>query len=46
MKKIKITFLALSLLLSFNSCSDDDIMQDSPTGTAVENFYQTPADFT
>lgn len=46
MKKIKITFLALSLLLSFNSCSDDDIMQDSPTGIAVDNFYQTPADFT
>ncbi|HEY4539926.1 MAG TPA: RagB/SusD family nutrient uptake outer membrane protein [Faecalibacter sp.] len=46
MKKFKITFLALSLLLSFNSCSDDDIMQDSPTGTGVENFYQTQADFT
>lgn len=45
MKKFKITFIALSLLLSFNSCSDDDIMQDSPTGTAVENFYQTQEDF-
>ncbi|RLZ08305.1 RagB/SusD family nutrient uptake outer membrane protein [Faecalibacter macacae] len=46
MKKFKITFLALTVLLSFNSCSDDDIMQDSPTGTDVENFYQTQTDFT
>ncbi|MFV0139087.1 RagB/SusD family nutrient uptake outer membrane protein [Empedobacter falsenii] len=46
MKKFKITFLALSLLVSFNSCSDDDIMQNSPTGTVVENYYQTQADFT
>lgn len=46
MRKFSMGIVMLSLMLTFNSCNDDDITQDSPTGTEQTNFYKTEADFT
>lgn len=46
MKKISLSIFILSLALTFNSCTSDDLIQASETGTEETNFYKTENDFT
>lgn len=46
MKKNKIFLLSLlAVALSFSSCSDEDIMLDSPNNLTTNNFFKTQEDF-
>ncbi|WP_413532912.1 RagB/SusD family nutrient uptake outer membrane protein [Empedobacter brevis] len=46
MKKNIILLTVFGLLSIFNSCSDDDIIKESPNDVLVDGFYKTEGDFT
>tara|TARA_R110002111_G_scaffold133592_1_gene199534 strand:- start:35 stop:436 length:402 start_codon:yes stop_codon:yes gene_type:complete len=40
-------FLTLLLFaLCFSACTDEDLFQEDPDSTVIDNFYQTESDFT
>jgi hypothetical protein len=45
--KFKHIFTLLCIAaLGFSACTDEDIFQEDPDSIVIENFYQTPGDFT
>jgi len=44
-KNIFLSLLTLSLALGFTSCSEDDLLLDSPNNLTDTNFYATEEDF-